>query len=163
MLRVKVGFVCYRITKLDGSEQFGLLPRHGYFASAREVNDAERLHQGQKFFDFAFVAGDFNGKSVRLDIDDFGAEDISDLHDFGASFGIDGDFDEHQFAVHEFPFAKVLDLQDVRQFVQLLDDLFERGVIAARDNGHAGGGGIGSRGNVQGIDIVASTAEQPGD
>ncbi len=45
------------------------------------------LHQSK--FHFAFVAGDFDGEALGLDIYDFGAEDVGDLHHLRAVLGID--------------------------------------------------------------------------
>ncbi len=73
-----------------------------------------------------------------------------------------GYFDEHQFAIHVFAFAEVVDFDDVGQLVELFDDLFQRGVVAARDDGHARGGGVLRRGDVERVDVVATAAEQSG-
>src|SRR5206468_9623703 len=76
-----------------------LFSGQGDFAGAGELEDAEGLHQVQKFFDFALVAGDFDGEALRLDIDDFGAENVGDLHDLGPGLRTDAHFDEDQLAV----------------------------------------------------------------
>ena len=133
------------------------------FARAGQFRDAECFHQAEEFFDFAFVAGDFDGEALGLNVHDFGAENVGDLHDFGAGFGIHGDSDEDQFAVHVFALAEIVQLEDVDEFVQLLDDLIQSGFVAMGDDGHAGGGGFLSGGDVEGFDVVAASAEEAGD
>ena len=48
---------------------------------------------------------------------------------------------EHEFAIHVFVVAEILHVDDVDQLVELLDDLLEHLVVAADDDGHAGGRG----------------------
>ena len=150
-------FVAWQIFHVD------LFSWQGGFAGADEFEHAEGAHELHKFVGFAFVAGNFDGETGGLHIDNFGAKNVGDLHHFRAGFGIDGDFDEDEFAIDVFAFAKVLDLEHVDQLVELLDDLLEGRVVAARDDGHAGGVRVVSGADVESIDIVAATAEQSGD
>ena len=50
-------------------------------------------------------------RRLGLDIHDFGAENVSDLHDLRARLGIHRHLDQHQFAVHVFALAKILDFR----------------------------------------------------
>lgn len=133
----------------------------GDFAGAGEVGDAEGFHEFEELVDFAFVAGEFDGEIAVLHVDDFRAENIADLHDFGASRGIDGDAKENEFAIHILIIVEILDVDHLDQFVELFGDLFEHGVVAPNDNGHARGV-IGAGADVERIDIEASTAEHTG-
>jgi len=72
------------------------------------------------------------------------------------------DLHEHQLAVHIFALAEILHLEHVRQLVELLDDLFQRGVVAGRDDGHARRGRVVRGRDVERVNVVAAPAEQPG-
>jgi mannose-6-phosphate isomerase-like protein (cupin superfamily) len=96
-------------------------------------------------------------------INDFGAKNVRDLHDLGASLRIHGHFDQHQLAVHIFALAKILDLHDIGELVQLLYDLLERCIVTAGDNGHAGGSRISRRGHIERVNVVAPPTEKAGD
>ena len=77
--------------------------------------------------------------------------------------GIHRHLHQHQFAVHVFALAEILHLDDVRQLVELLDDLFQRGLVAVRDDGHARdvfGSCVGR--DVERVNVVAASAEQAG-
>ncbi len=116
----------------------------------------------QKLVHLAFVAGDFDGQALGLHIDDFGAENIGHLHDLGARLGIDRHAHEHQLAVDEFRLAEVMHFEHVDQLVELLDDLVQGGVVAAGDDGHAGGVGVLGRGDVERVNVVAAAAKEAG-
>ena len=60
------------------------------------------------------------------------------------------------------PSPEIVHLDDIDQLVELLDDLVQRGVIAAGDDRHARGVGILRRPDVQRVDIIAAAAEKPG-
>ncbi len=135
----------------------------GDFPCAGELGDSKALHEADEFLDFAFVTGDFDGEFPGLNIHNFSAENIANLHDFTAVFrgGFHAEHDE--FAVHVLVIAKIGDLDDVHQFVELLGHLLEHGVVAAHDDGHAGSGGIHRGTDVQRINVEAASAEHSGD
>ena len=54
-------------------------------------------------------------------------------------------------------------LQHVHQLVELLDDLLDGRVVAARDDRHAAGVGVVGGADVESVDVVAAPAEQSGD
>jgi hypothetical protein len=98
-----------------------------------------------------------------LHVHDLGAENVRDLHHLGARLGIHAiDLHEDQFAVHVFALAEILHLEHVRQLVELLDDLFERGVVAVRDDGHARMAGSCVGRDIERVNVVAAPAEKPG-
>ena len=59
--------------------------------------------------------------------------------------------------------AEVLHVDDVRQFVELLDDLFQRCVVAAGGNRHARGLGVLRRPDVERVDVIAAATEKASD
>ena len=132
------------------------------FARARDFLHAERIHQADEFLHLAFGAGDFNGDRFRLHVHDFGAENVRDLHHLGACLGVHRHLDQHQLAVHVFALVEILHLDDIRQLVELLDDLLQRGLVAVGDDGHARRLGVLRRADVEGVNVVAAAAEQPG-
>ena len=71
-----------------------------------------------------------------MDVDDFGPEDVADLHDLGAGLGIGLDPDEHEFTVHIVLLTEVLDADHVHQLVELLVDLIEHLVVPPYHNCH---------------------------
>src|SRR5205823_4425108 len=89
-------------------------------------------------------------------------ENVRDLHHLGAGFGIHRHLHHHQFTVDILVGAKVLNFQNVHQLFELLDDLFQRRIIAAGDDGHAGGVGILGGAYIQGVNIIATASEQAG-
>ena len=145
--------------EIIGSQPGELFSRQGDLSGARDFLHAERIHEGEKFFDFAVVAGNLNGQGFGLHVHDFGAKDVGDLHDLGAGPGVHTDLDEHEFAIHGFTGAEMLDLDDVGQFIELLDDLFERGFIAMGDDSHARECRVMRRADVERVNIVAAPAE----
>ncbi len=56
----------------------------------------------------------------------------------------------------------MLHLDGVRQLVELLDDLFQRGIVAVRDDGHARQLRVVRRADVERVNVVAATAEKAG-
>jgi len=56
--------------------------------------------------------------------------------------------------------AEVDHLQDIRQFVELFDNLFQGSVVASCHDRHARGGRIGRGRDVQRVNIVTAPAEQ---
>jgi hypothetical protein len=139
-----------------------LFPRQRDLSRARQFQHAEGFHQVEEFFHLAVVASDLDRQRFGLHVHDFGAENIRDLHHLGARLGIHANLHEHEFAVHIFFVAKVLHLDHVRQFVELLDDLVERGVIARGDDGHARKFRVVRRADVERINVIAAAAEQSG-
>src|ERR1043166_2630549 len=137
-----------------------LLPRHRHFPRPRQVQHTEWLQQFDEFFHLAFVAGDLDGQALGLHVHDFGAENVRDLHHLGPRPGIHGNLYEHQFAVHVFAFVKILHFDRVGQLLELLDDLLDRRVIAARDDGHARSGRVLGGRDVERINVVTAPAEQ---
>src|SRR5207249_4964970 len=137
-----------------------LFPRHRDFAGTGDVADAERFHQFNECGDFGFVAGDLDGQRFVRDVHDLRPEDVANLHDFGPGLRVDADLDQHQLAIDIFAIAEILHLDHVHELVELLGDLFQHGVVALDHDGHPGGGRVLRRGDVEGVDIVAATAEQ---
>ena len=65
-----------------------------------------------------------------------------------------------QFAIHVFALAEILHLDGVGQFIELLDDLLQRRVVAARDDGHARRLGVLRRADIERVNVVTTPAEQ---
>lgn len=134
----------------------------GNFAGAGQFEHAELLHEVEEFPEFSGGAGDLDGEGFILHIDDFGAEDGADLHDFGTGLGSGLDAAEDEFAIDVFFVAEVLDVDDIHELLELFVDLLEDFVIAADNDGHAGGAGIEGRAHVEGVDIEAASGEHAG-
>ena len=117
----------------------------------------------EELADFAFVAGDFNGKTGGLDVDNLGAEDVTDLHDFWPSGGGGFDAKQNKFAVDDVSIFEVVDFENIDQFFELFDDLFQDLIVADDNDGHAGNFIVLGRTDVEGIDIEAATAKKPCD
>src|SRR5579872_7492309 len=95
-----------RCSMFDVPGFMGSLPRHRHTAGAGQIQDAEALHQDEKFLDLAFIAGDFHRQSLRLHVHNLGAENVRDLHHFRAGFGIHGPLQEHSSRSTYSPWRK---------------------------------------------------------
>ena len=117
----------------------------------------------EELADFALVAGDFDGKAGGLDVDDFGAEDVTDLHDFWPSGGGSFDAKQNKFSVDNVSIFEVVHFEDIDKFFELFDDLFQDLIVADDNDGHAGNFIVLGGADVEGIDIEAATAKKPCD
>ncbi len=114
----------------------------------------------EELADFAFVTGDFNGKAGGLDVDNLGTEDVADLHDLWSSGGGGFNAKQNKFAVDDVSIFEVVHFENIDQFFELFDDLFQNLIVADDNDGHARylivlGGPDG-----EGIDIEAATAKE---
>ena len=117
----------------------------------------------EELADFAFVAGDFNGKAGGLDVDNLGAKDVADLHDLWPSGGGGFDAKQNEFAIDDVSIFEVVHFENIDQFFELFDDLFQDLIVADDNDGHARYFIVLGRADVEGIDIEAATAKKPCD
>ena len=117
----------------------------------------------EELADFAFVAGDFNGKASGLDVDNLGAKDVTDLHDFWPSGSGGFDAKQNEFAVDDVPIFEVVHFENLDKFFELFDDLLQDLIVADDNDGHAGNFIVLGWADVEGIDIEAATAKEPCD
>ncbi len=117
----------------------------------------------EELADFAFVASDLNGKTGGLDVDNLGAEDVTDLHDFWPSGGGGFDAKQNEFAVDDVSIFEVVHFENIDQFFELFDDLFQDLIVADDNDGHSGDFIVLGGADVEGIDIEAATAKEPCD
>jgi hypothetical protein len=96
-------------------------------------------------------------------VDDAAAEDVDQALEFLAVGADRARLDQHHLALDVRPLGQVLELDHVDQLVQLLGDLLDDRVVAARDQGHARQARILGRRDRQRLDVVAARREQPGD
>ena len=117
----------------------------------------------EELADFAFVAGDFNGKAGGLDVDNLGTKDVTDLHDFWPSGSGGFDAKQNKFSVDDVSIFEVVDFEDIDKFFELFDDLLQDLIVADDNDGHARYFIVLGRADVEGIDIEAATAKKPCD
>ena len=117
----------------------------------------------EELANFAFVTSDLNGKASGLDVDNLGAEDVTDLHDLWPSGGGGFDAKQNEFAVDDVSIFEVVHFENIDQFFELFDDLFQDLIVADDNDGHAGNFIVLSGADVEGIDIEAATAKEPCD
>jgi len=110
--------------------------RQGNLAGSGQVQHAEALHQIHELLNFALIARDFDRESLWLDVDNLGAKNIRDLHHLGPRFGINRHFYQNQLAVHVLAVAEIGYFENIRQLIELLDDLFKGRVVTTRDDRH---------------------------
>ena len=114
----------------------------------------------EELANFAFVTSDLNGKASGLDVDNLGTEDIADLHDFWPSGGGGFDAKQNKFAVDDVSIFEVVHFENIDQFFELFDDLFQDLIVADDNDGHARYFIVLGRADVEGIDIEAATAKE---
>jgi hypothetical protein len=114
----------------------------------------------EELANFAFVTSDFNGKAGGLDVDNLGAEDVADLHDFWPSGSSGFDAKQNKFAVDDIPVFEVVDFENIDQFFELFDDLFQDLIVADDNDGHAGDLIVLGGSDVEGIDVEAAPTEK---
>ena len=143
-----------------GNEVAGLLcARQGDLASAGQFGNGEVFHQAEELVHLAGIARDFDGERIFANINDLGAENIAQFDDFCTRGAVDGDAQQHQFALHVVALTEIDDLDNVDQFVELLDDLIERVFLFIDDDGHAAELGVMARADIQGLNVIATAAE----
>lgn len=146
----------------SGIFRFSFNAGEGDFPCAVDGIDSKGFHEAEEFGDFAFTASEFDGEAVVMDIHDFATEDVGNLHDLSPIFARVAHLNQDQLAVDRFPFAIIHDFDDVVEFIELFDDLFESGFVAVGDNGHAGQFRLMGWGHVEAVDIVSTATEETG-
>ena len=94
-----------------------------------------------------------------MHVDHLGAEEFSQLADFGPVLAIGRHADEDQFPVDVVRLAVVYDFDRIDELLELFANLLDRGVIPSGDDGHPAEGGIMGWGDIQRVDVVAAAAE----
>ena len=95
-----------------------------------------------------------------MDVDNFGAEDVADLHNLGPSGGGGLHAQKDQFPIDDIPVFEVVDFKNVDQFIELFHHLFENLVIAHDHEGHARDFVVLGGADVESIDIKSAPAEK---
>src|SRR5207245_10420786 len=113
-------------------------------------------HQRDKGLDFAFLPGNLDHEIVRTDVNDPAPKHLDQEHDFRALLRPGRDLDQHQVALDKILAADILDSYNRYDFVQLLADLFELGIVAVHDEGHAGEIRIFGFADGQAVDVEAA-------
>src|SRR5262249_54515549 len=108
-------------------------------------------------------AGDLDHVGAPRDVDDLRAEDVDDVDELAARALVGGDLDEHELALDVLGLGEVRHLDDVDELVQLLLDLLEDLVVAARHEGDARYRRVHRLGHRQALDVEAPPAEEARD
>ncbi len=99
------------VLDLDIHAQFAAFDRNG--AGTDELEDAIGLEQFLQGLDLAVMAGQLDGEGIRRNINDMATENVSDLQDLTAVFGIATDFDKDQFTGEMIGRCQMPDNQDI--------------------------------------------------
>src|SRR5690554_41057 len=135
---------------------------HG--ACADQFDDAELTHLVDEGGHLAVVTGDLEDQGVAVHVHDPGAEVLRYLPYLNPRLGrVDGNLDEHEFAVHVRGVRVVDHLDHVDQLLQLLLDLFDRVLTAGQHQGGAAEAFLLALGDGQALDVEAAAGDQSGD
>ena len=127
-----------------------------------QFDNAKRLQNVDKRFNFLFLTGNFNDQAGGRNIDYFAAEDIDQFDDFRPLAVLGFDFNQHQIAFQVVGLAQIFYADDSNHFLKLLADLIENRLIANDDERHARQSRILGFSDGQRIDIVPARSEHPG-
>jgi len=136
---------------------------HGDFARAGQITDAKGVHKFEEFADLAFVSGDFDCEPLRLNIHNFGSEDVAYLHHFRPIRRVRIHAKHDQLTIDILTIPKILNFNDINELIELLCYLLKHGVIAAYNNRHPGCRRIIGGRDIQTIDVESASAEHSGD
>ena len=100
--------------------------------------------------------GDYRGSPK---VHGLGAEMLQDLENLTPVVGIDEDFHQCQFSGNRFTFVMLEAVDDINQFIALLDDLLQTCRVPANAQGQAGKLRIASAGHDDRIEIVCPAGE----
>src|SRR5258708_20497842 len=103
------------------------------------ITDAEVIHEFEKLRNFALVTGYLDGQTLRLNVDNFGSKNITDLHDLGTSLRICLHPKHHQFPVDKLTVPKILNFNHVTQFTKLPRHLLPNRIVSTDNDRHARG------------------------
>src|SRR5206468_780795 len=104
-----------------------------------------------------------DGEPFRLNIHDFGPENIAYLHHFRPVRGIGVHTQHDQFTIDVVAVPEILNFNDVNELVQLFCHLLKDGVISAYYYRHPGRRSIICRRNIQAINVESAPTEHSGD
>jgi len=136
---------------------------HRHLPGAHDLLDADRLQQLDQRVDLVLGARHLDHVGAVRDVDDLAAEDVDDVHHLAARPLVGVHLDEHELALDVLGAREVGELDDRDQLVELLLDLLEHLVVAARDEGDARDRRVHRLGDGEALDVEAASAEQPGD
>src|SRR5439155_21412444 len=136
---------------------------HRHLAGPHDLADADRLQQLDQRVDLVLGAGQLHDVGAARDVDDLAAEDVDDVHHFTAGPLVGIHLDEYVLALEVLRAREVGELDDRDQLVELLLDLLEHLVVAARDERDPGHAWVHRLGDGQALDVEAASAEKPGD
>jgi len=140
-----------------------LFARESDSAGSAQLQNAEGFHELEELVDFTLITGHFDGETGGLHIHNFRAEDIAYLHDLGPGGRGSLDLEQDQFAVDNVAVLEVMDFEDIDEFVELFDNLFENLVVAHDHDGHSGDFVVLRGADIEGVDVESPTAEEAGD
>ena len=132
-------------------------------AGTDDFLDAQGPQQFEDGVDLLFAAGDLDDVRLWPDIDDLAAKDVDDVDHLGARLLVRRDLDERHLAFDVRAVGEIADLDDADELVELLLDLFEHLIVAARHQRDARDGRVERLGDRQALDVEATSAEEPGD
>lgn len=114
--------------------------------------------------DFVLRAGQFDDDIFAADIDNLCAEDVDDMHDFGAYFAIRLDLDHDKLALNRIEVAEIDDLDDVDEARDIGHDLIEL-LLGIDGNGDAEAADfrIFRDANAHAVDVEAAATEEAHD
>jgi len=132
-------------------------------ARPAQFEDSEGFHQGEKLVDLALVAGHLDGEAGGLHVDDFGAEDVANLHHLRAGGGVGLHLEEDQLPVDDIAILEVMDLEHIDQLFELFDHLLENLVVPDDHDGHPRNLVVLGGADVESVDVKAASAKETGD
>src|SRR5258708_2069033 len=103
------------------------------------ITDAEVIHEFEKLRNFALVASYLDSETLRLNVDNFGSKNITDLHDLGTSLRIGLHPKHHQFPVDKLTVPKILNFNHINQLTKLPSYLLQDRIVSTDNDRHARG------------------------
>ena len=132
-------------------------------AGPGDLDDLEIAHQRQEMFDLLRRAGNGDAEFILVDIGNVAVEEFHQLHDGNAGERGSPHLDDRQFQFQIIGGIEVGHVHHIHQLVQLFFDLLKHFIGPFGHDGHAGEIGVVGVVDRQRLDVVAASAEQPGD
>ena len=140
----------------------GLAPHHGHQPGPQHLHDAEGRQQVVQGVYLVLFSGDLNDHRLAADVDDVGPEEVNDLDDLASGHRRGLDLDQGQLPGHDGLAGNIRDLDNVDEFVQLLDHLAHGVIVAGHHKGHAGQSRLFAVAHGQADDVEPAAAEHAG-
>jgi len=147
--------------KLASRTMHPLLSCNSHLAGPHDLFDPDRSEKLDDRGDLLFITRHLKRIALLRRVDHARPEDVGDPESLGPMLGRSIDLDQAHLALYEFLVREIGHFDDVDEFVQLFDDLFQDALVPRCHDRHLRDRRVERRSDGNRFDIEPSSAEEP--